>query len=111
MNNKKLFVFEFIASGGFHQENIPSPLFCEGYGMLRAIISDFKKLKFEISTLLDYRISNLSSLLNIDEFEIVKNQDDYLTKFENLVALNDYAFIIAPEFSNMPRPEPIAVSS
>ncbi len=101
MSKKKLFIFEFVSGGGFNQEEIPASLFCEGYGMLRVIISDFKKLNFEISILLDYRIEGLSSLLHADFLETVERKHDYLLKFEKMVKKNDHVFIIAPEFSNI----------
>ena len=83
MSKKKLFIFEFIAGGGFNKEDIPPSLFCEGYGMLRTITSDFKSLGFEIGTLLDHRIIHLSSYLDIDYFEIVEETDDFFIKYEN----------------------------
>jgi predicted ATP-grasp superfamily ATP-dependent carboligase len=101
MNKNKLFIFEFIAGGGFNQEEIPPSLFCEGYGMLRSIISDFKELNFEISTLVDYRITFLSSLLKADSIITVSSNDNYLEKFKKMVFECNYCFIIAPEFSNI----------
>ena len=53
MSNNRIFIFEFVSGGGFNQVDIPNSLFCEGYGMLKSIITDFKALNFEISTLLD----------------------------------------------------------
>ena len=71
MSKNKIFIFEFVSGGGFNQGDIPSSLFCEGYGMLKSIITDFKALNLEISTLLDYRISFLSTYLKADYIEIV----------------------------------------
>jgi len=48
MMKKRIFIFEFVTGGGFNRVNIPISLFCEGFGMLRSIIKDFKSLGFEI---------------------------------------------------------------
>ncbi|MHA1149600.1 MAG: ATP-grasp domain-containing protein [Promethearchaeota archaeon] len=101
MSEKKIFIFEFIAGGGFNKEKIPSSLFCEGYGMLRVIIEDFKKLGFKISTLLDDRIISLSKFISADIIESVLEQEEYLQKFVKMVEKNNFCFIIAPEFSNI----------
>jgi len=101
MSKNKLFVFEFISCGGFNQEDIPTSLFCEGFGMLRAIIEDFKALDFEIYTLLDYRLASLSQLLKADIIKEVNDDNDYLKKFEDLIKNCEFCFIIAPEFSNI----------
>ncbi|MFX1260190.1 MAG: ATP-grasp domain-containing protein [Promethearchaeota archaeon] len=100
MIKNKIFIFEFLSGGGF-QVNIPYSLFCEAYGMLKSIITDFKEIDFEISTLLDHRISFLSSYLKADSIKIIKKEDNYLKEFKKLVKKCDFSFIIAPEFSNI----------
>ena len=102
MNKNTLFIFEFISGGGFNKVNIPNSLFCEGFGMLRAIISDFKELKFEISTILDYRASFLSKFLqaNPNNIKTVNAEDNYLIPFKEALEECSYCFIIAPESSN-----------
>ncbi|MHA1489356.1 MAG: ATP-grasp domain-containing protein [Promethearchaeota archaeon] len=101
MNRNKVFIFEFIASGGFNRDEMPSSLFCEGFGMLRSIIADFKDLSFQIITLLDYRISSFSRYLKADIINLVNADDDYLKKFKECVKKCEYCLIIAPEFSNI----------
>jgi predicted ATP-grasp superfamily ATP-dependent carboligase len=100
MKNKILIV-EFASGGGFNKVKIPISLFCEGYGMLRSIILDFKSLNFEIITMLDYRIFNLSNFLPVDKFSITSNKDNFLKKFKTHVKECKYIFIIAPESSNI----------
>ena len=95
----RIFIFEFVSGGGFNKIEIPNSFFSEGFGMLRSIISDFKLLEFEITTLLDYRILHLVSLLNADMVEVLEKEEEYLLKFEYLVKQSEYCFIIAPEFS------------
>jgi len=101
MSRKIVFIFEFIAGGGFNQDEIPPSLFCEGFGMLRAIIADFKELDFEIITLLDQRISSFSPYLEADEVNYVNQEDDYVELFMESVIRGDYCYIIAPEFSKI----------
>jgi len=101
MSNTKLFVFEFVSGGGFSQVEIPSSLFCEGYGMLKSIITDFKTFDFEISTILDYRISFLSNYLRADIVVFVDNKDNYIEQFKRTIKKCQMCFIIAPEFSNI----------
>ncbi len=97
----KIFIFEFVSGGGFNKVNIPISLFCEGYGMLRSIIIDFKSLNFEIKTMLDYRINNLAQFLPVDDLSITNSQDNFLKKFKTFVEECKYIFIIAPESSNV----------
>lgn len=101
MRKKNLFIFEYVSGGGFNQMEIPSSLFCEGYGMLKSIILDFKKLNLTISTLLDHRIFFLSSYLKADNIKETRVEDDYIELFKAEVKKCDYCFIIAPEFSRI----------
>ncbi|MFX0070327.1 MAG: ATP-grasp domain-containing protein, partial [Candidatus Hermodarchaeota archaeon] len=101
MKSESIFIFEFVSGGGFNQVDIPSSLFCEGFGMLRSIIEDFKELDLEILTLLDYRISYLSNYLKADIIEPVNANDNYVISFKKLLKKSNFCFIIAPEFSNI----------
>ncbi|MFO7796915.1 MAG: ATP-grasp domain-containing protein [Promethearchaeati archaeon] len=97
----KIFVYEFISGGGFNNIKIPSSLFCEGFGMLRSIVDDFKYLDLEVISLLDNRIRFLSEILDIDSIKYVESEDDYKKEFLSRVKESEYCFIIAPEFSNI----------
>ncbi|MFX1326262.1 MAG: ATP-grasp domain-containing protein, partial [Promethearchaeota archaeon] len=97
----RIFIFEYVSGGGFSQIDIPNSLFCEGFGMLQSITKDFKSLEFEISTLLDTRIKHLSQLLSVDHVELISEKQSLLKKYKSLVNRCDYAFIIAPESSNI----------
>ncbi len=101
MIKNKLFVFEYVSGGGFNQIDIPTSLFCEGFGMLKSIITDFKRLDFEISTILDYRIFFLSKYLQADIIKTIDSKENFLRKFKTLVKNSKYVFIIAPESSNI----------
>jgi len=100
-SEQNLFIFEFISGGGFNKENIPSSLFCEGYGMLKSIIEDFSLIGFKISTLLDNRIHFLRNDLNVKNIKFIHPSEDYNEKFSELAENNDFILIIAPEFDNI----------
>jgi len=101
LNNNKIFIFEFVSGGGFCRDNIPTSLFCEGFGMLRSIITDFKILGFEIHTMLDYRICYLSKFLQADIIRKVEKDRSYIHIFKDLIKNSKYVFIIAPETSKI----------
>ena len=101
MNKNRIFIFEFVSGGGFNRVEIPSSLFCEGYGMLRSIIADFKAINLEVVTLLDYRITFLSEYLNADHIKEVNVGDNFIKKFKDSLKECEFCFIIAPEFSNI----------
>ncbi|MHA2037309.1 MAG: ATP-grasp domain-containing protein [Promethearchaeota archaeon] len=96
-----IFIFEFVSGGGFNKVNIPISLFCEGYGMLRSIIMDFKSLNFEIKTMLDYRILHLAQYLPVDDISITDSKDNFVKRFKTFVEESEYIFIIAPESSKI----------
>ena len=79
---KSLFVFEFISGGGLNKSSIPSSLFCEGFGMMRAIINDFRKLGFKISTILDNRIRYFQNLLDVDLIFYIDSNMNYISIFK-----------------------------
>jgi predicted ATP-grasp superfamily ATP-dependent carboligase len=101
MIQNKIFIFEFVSGGGFNTVEIPPSLFCEGFAMLRSIISDFKKTGFEISSLLDHRIHYLSPYLRADSIDLINTNDDFITKFKEKLKDSKFCFVIAPEFSNI----------
>ncbi|MEJ2279885.1 MAG: ATP-grasp domain-containing protein [Candidatus Lokiarchaeota archaeon] len=101
MNSQEIFIFEYISGGGFNRIQIPSSLLCEGYSMLRSLISDFSKVGFKIKTLLDKRIEFLSSFLDADKILSVSSKENFITKFSQMLNETTYCFIIAPEFSKI----------
>lgn len=101
MRPKKIFIFEFVAGGGFNKETIPSSLFCEGFSMLRTILDDFKETELELLTTLDNRISFLRDLISVDEIRDVFQEDDYEKIYTKMVRESDFVLVIAPEFSDI----------
>lgn len=101
MKKNRIFIVEFVTGGGFNQNEIPSSLFAEGYGMLRSVIADFNDLDYEIETFLDFRILLLSRYLKADFINVIQRSDNFFKKFKDCVRKNEFCFIIAPEFSNI----------
>jgi len=65
------------------------------------IINYLKSLGFEISTLLDHRISHLSKFLPYDHMKIINSHETHLKKYKEFVRDTKYSFIIAPETSKI----------
>jgi len=101
MKKSRIFVFEFVSGGGFNKIEIPPSLFCEGFAMLKSIITDFNEIGFEVNTLLDYRINWLTQYLKTNYIVQVDKDVYYTKKFEEVLKDCEYCFIIAPEFSNI----------
>ena len=101
MQNKRIFIFEYVSGGGFNTHNIPSSLFSEGYGMLKSIIEDFKKLGLNVTTLLDNRIKYLARYLKADRIINVNSTDNFYDIFKISLQECSCCYIIAPEFSNI----------
>ncbi|MHA1671800.1 MAG: ATP-grasp domain-containing protein [Promethearchaeota archaeon] len=97
----RIFIFEFISGGGFNHVDIPISLFTEGFGMLRAIVEDFKNLGFQIKTLIDYRIQHMIRYLKTDFTKEINQNMDIFLEVKKAVKDCKYVFIIAPEFSDI----------
>ncbi len=93
----RLLVYEHISGGGFAQQPIPADVLSQGYGMLRALISDMKKAKHEVTVLLDARISSFSSLPAADCTVPVFHYDEPKRFLSALARLSDAVYVIAPE--------------
>ena len=101
MSGQRVFIYEHVSGGGFNDKEIPLSLFSEGFGMLRAIIEDFKALNFEIKTMLDYRIFRMANLLNCDYIKEIKREMSIVKEFKATIEDCQFVFIIAPEFSKI----------
>jgi predicted ATP-grasp superfamily ATP-dependent carboligase len=113
---KNIFIFEYISSGGFSDEDVPNTLLSEGFGMLSSLVKDFFYLGFKINLLIDNRLILLfQSLMDglkeekgitPDEdvqfcYEKIYNSDDMDLKFNEFVKKSEFCMIIAPEFNNI----------
>ena len=97
----KLLVYEHISGGGFGDDQIPKNVLCEGFGMLRTLIADFKAAGHSITTTLDLRISRLNPPLKADFIISVSSPQEVKEKFLETLSQVDAAYIIAPETDNV----------
>ena len=97
----KLLVYEHISGGGFGDGQIPKNVLCEGHGMLRTLIADFKAAGHSVITTLDPRISRLNPPLKADSIISVSSPQEVEEKFLEILTQVDAAYIIAPETDNM----------
>ncbi len=54
----KVGIFEYVAGGGI-KEVMSGNMLCEGYSMLKSAIEDFQSAGYEVTTLLDSRLTKL----------------------------------------------------
>ena len=97
----KLLVYEHLSGGGFGDNQIPKNVLCEGFGMLRTLISDFKAAGHSVTTTLDTRISGLKPPLKADSIISVSSAQEVEEKFLEILSQVDAAYIIAPETNDL----------
>jgi predicted ATP-grasp superfamily ATP-dependent carboligase len=97
----KLLVYEHISGGGFGDDQIPKNVLCEGFGMLRALIADFKAAGHSIITTLDSRISGLNPPIKADSIVPVSSLQEVEEKFLEILTQVDAVYIIAPETNHL----------
>jgi tyramine---L-glutamate ligase len=93
----KVIVYEHISGGGYAEKPIPPSILCEGFGMLREVVSDFKAAGHEVTVLLDARLSKLKPPIDagcITPIVYSKEPEKFLS---NIAQINDAIYIIAPE--------------
>ena len=96
----KLLVYEHISGGGFSNNHIQTSILCEGFGMLRSIISDLKAAGHYVTTTLDSRIAKLNPPILADSSIPVFSIEETRTKIKELAKHADAAYVIAPETNN-----------
>jgi tyramine---L-glutamate ligase len=93
----RVIVYEHISGGGYAEQPIPPSILCEGFGMLRGVVSDFKAAGHEVTVLLDSRLSKLKSPINADCIAPIVYSKEPLKFLRNIAQINDAIYIIAPE--------------
>ena len=93
----KVIVYEHVSGGGYAGQPIPWGVLCEGFGMLRSVVADFKAAGHEVTVLMDARISKLNPSINADctiPIFYPKEPEKFLN---NIAKINDAIYVIAPE--------------
>jgi predicted ATP-grasp superfamily ATP-dependent carboligase len=93
----RLLIYEHVSGGGFADELISCGVLSEGFGMLRALISDFKAAGHHVTTLLDSRLARLNPPLDADCIVSVFSSREVQAAIRKSVASADAAYVIAPE--------------
>jgi predicted ATP-grasp superfamily ATP-dependent carboligase len=90
----KIFICEFITSGGLYREPLPPSLLKEGTLMRDAVLHDFSQLsEVEINLTYDARLSRPS----IGKSKEVGRQDDVWALWDSCIQEADAVLFIAPE--------------
>jgi len=93
----KLLVYEHVSGGGCAGQPLDPSVLSEGFGMLRAVSEDFKAAGYDVTVLLDARLSKLNPPIAAD-FTLPISYEGEAEKFlVNAAKINDAAYIIAPE--------------
>ena len=93
----KVGIFEYVSGGGIKEEDISHNMLCEGYSMLKSATEDFQMAGYEVSTILDSRLSKLTDYLKADRLEFVSTQDNTFDILLEMLKTVDLSLIIAPE--------------
>jgi predicted ATP-grasp superfamily ATP-dependent carboligase len=92
----KLLIYEHLC-GECVGLDVESNILCEGYAMLRALISDFKMLKHHIITFLDSRMMKFNPPIQADEILSPMSSGDVRRLLREVCRKVDAVYIIAPE--------------
>ncbi|MHA1220418.1 MAG: ATP-grasp domain-containing protein [Candidatus Heimdallarchaeota archaeon] len=95
----KIFIQEYASGGGLVKEDLSANLLVEGFGILRVLIDNCKRLGYKVTTTLDKRLTFLSHYLKADTLKMVTKDDSLISKgLEELDSCN-YSLIVAPGIS------------
>jgi predicted ATP-grasp superfamily ATP-dependent carboligase len=88
-------IYEYASGGGL--KPVPSSVLCEGFGMLRTLVSDLTSAGHQVTVLLNEDISKLNPPINAD-FVVPLYSPEEPNKFlAALAAINNSVYIVAPE--------------
>ncbi len=93
----KVLVYEYVSGGGYAGQPTPAGVLCEGFGMLRSVVSDFKSAGHEVTVLLDGRLSKLNPPIGADCTIPVVNPQETQRFLVDAARINDAVYVIAPE--------------
>ncbi len=98
----RIFVSEFLTSGGGTASAVPASLLKEGTAMLSAIVSDFARVAdCEVLTTWDQRLGPFPVTAAHIEVRLISRPEEERQVFQEFCREADAAFLIAPEFQNL----------
>lgn len=89
-------VYEHASGGGLIGETIESEILCEGFAMLKTIITDLAKAGHNVVTALDSRLATFSCLLKAD-IKQVRTRNELKKEFGSWLSQADATLVVAPE--------------
>lgn len=92
----KVFIQEFATGGGLVGQSLSPELLLEGFAMLRKLITNFRKMNFDIITTLDGRLEYLQEYFEANTIILIHKQSDFLKLAKNEIKNCDYFLVIAP---------------
>lgn len=92
----RLFIQEYSSGGGMVQYKPGANLLVEGFGILRVLVQNCKRLGIEAVVTLDRRLSFLDKFLDADIIDSISKNDNFTANSLELLNDCDYFLIIAP---------------
>lgn len=99
----RVLIYEHLCGGGCAGQELQPDVLCEGYAMLKALISDFKLLGCSVITFIDSRIMRFNPPLQADEIFPISSQGNLYRVFKKACLDTDAVHIMAPESEGVLR--------
>jgi predicted ATP-grasp superfamily ATP-dependent carboligase len=99
----RLLVYEHLSGGGFAAERISPSVLCEGFGMLKTLIADFKAAGHSVTTTLDSRIARFNPPIKADCVIPVSSSNEAKANLQTISERADAVYVIAPETDGVLR--------
>lgn len=93
----KVLVYEHVSGGGFAAEPTLPSVLCEGFGMLRTLIADFKAAGHSVTTTLDSRIAKLNPPIKADCVVPISSSKEAEVNLKKISDRVDAVYVISPE--------------
>jgi predicted ATP-grasp superfamily ATP-dependent carboligase len=93
----RIIIYEHISGGGCVGQPIGPSVLSEGFGMLRTIVSDFRKAEHEVTVLIDERLARLNPPLIANCIIPVSYPREPQRIIRKAAKTNDAIYVIAPE--------------
>ena len=94
-------IVEYISGGGYSNQKLSGNILSEAYGMLRNIISDFKALGHQVTTLIDSRLIAFNPPNEADKIITISSVRQFYTKIKDISKSADAVYFIGPESNNL----------
>jgi predicted ATP-grasp superfamily ATP-dependent carboligase len=93
----RVLVYEHVSGGGFAAAPLLPSVLCEGFGMLRMLIADFKAAGHSVTTTLDSRIAKLNPPIKADCVVPISSSKEAQVSLKKVSDRVDAVYVISPE--------------